>query len=284
MMRMISVRNAFLLFVVAALAGCGGDSPDSETTSTDGSSTDAPSDPTESSDMTPAISDDQYYAIDTSYGRMVVGLYDDTPKHRDNFEKLVEDGFYDGTTFHRVIAGFMIQGGDPNSKDDDPMNDGQGGPGYQIDAEIKPNLYHVRGALAAARQGDQVNPERKSSGSQFYIVHGGQPVPGAQLDAFVEQMRQRVDSTYTLTEDARRAYTSGGGAPSLDTQYTVFGRLVEGFDVLDSIATVQTMRTEAAEAGEPTPRHPLTDRPPEDIEMTVTKLENYTPPAEEPGL
>lgn len=281
MMPLTAIRNAFLLLFVVAIAGCGGDTPDADAPATDAQS-DSSSDSPDSSDMQPTISDDQYYAIDTSFGRMVIALYDDTPKHRDNFEKLVEEGFYDGTTFHRVIAGFMVQGGDPNSKDDDPMNDGQGGPGYQVDAEIQPDLYHVRGAVAAARQPDQVNPERKSSGSQFYIVHGGQPIPSAQLDQIEAQMQQQVDSTYSIDADARETYTSEGGYPPLDTQYTVFGRLVEGFDVLDSIATVQTMRVEAAARGEAPPRNPMTDRPPEDIEMTVTKLEDYQPPASQP--
>ena len=113
-----------------------------------------------------------FYEIETRLGTMIVGLYDQTPRHRDNFRTLVEEGFYNGTSFHRVIAGFMAQGGDPNSKDDDPMNDGQGGPGYTIEAEFRDGLFHRKGALSAARQGDQVNPERRSSGSQFYIVHG----------------------------------------------------------------------------------------------------------------
>lgn len=275
-MHMPPIRTAILTLVVAALAGCGGESATPDASSGEGSSTE----PSETTEMTPTIADDSYYAIDTSFGRMVIGLYDDTPKHRDNFKKLVEESFYDGTTFHRVMSGFMIQGGDPNSKDDDPMNDGQGGPGYRIDAEIKPHLYHVRGAVAAARTGDQFNPERMSSGSQFYIVHGSGPFSGAEMDGYVQQIQQRVDSTYTLTEEARHTYMSEGGYPPLDTQYTVFGQLVEGFDVLDEIASVRTMRAEAVAAGQRPPQHPLTDRPPEEIEMTVTKLENYTPPSE----
>ena len=99
-----------------------------------------------------------YYEIHTPLGRMVVRLYDETPLHRDNFKRLVATGFYDSTTFHRVIDGFVIQGGDPNSKDADPSNDGTGGPGYTLPAEIRPGLFHRRGALASARQGDEVNP------------------------------------------------------------------------------------------------------------------------------
>jgi hypothetical protein len=105
-----------------------------------------------------------FYAIETPMGRMVVRLYDETPLHRDNFKRLAADSAYDGTTFHRIIQGFMIQGGDPNSRDDDPYNDGMGDPGYTVPAEIRPARYHKRGALAAARQGDPVNPERRSAG------------------------------------------------------------------------------------------------------------------------
>ncbi len=138
--------------------------------------------------------------ISTKHGDMIVWLYDETPKHKENFLKLAREGYYDGTTFHRVIPGFMIQGGDPNSKDGNPATDGQGGPDYKIDAEFNENLRHRQGALAAARQGDQVNPERKSSGSQFYIVHPEQ------------------------------------GTAQLDGAYTVFGDLIKGHDVVDKIA------------------------------------------------
>src|SRR3712207_5752477 len=113
---------------------------------------------------------DAVVTISTSFGQIVAVLYDQTPRHKENFLKLAKDGFYNNTTFHRIIPNFMIQGGDINSKDDDKTNDGAGDVGYQIPAEIKPELKHVRGALAAARQGDMVNPERASSGSQFYIV------------------------------------------------------------------------------------------------------------------
>ena len=111
--------------------------------------------------------------IKTTEGDITVRLYDETPLHRDNFIKLVNEGYYNGTLFHRVIKDFMIQGGDPNSRGAAPGKQlGTGGPDYTIEAEIKPNLIHKRGALAAARQGDEVNPERRSSGSQFYIVWG----------------------------------------------------------------------------------------------------------------
>lgn len=222
--------------------------------------------------MTPTVSDSNYYAIDTPKGRMVVALYDDTPGHRDNFKKLAGEDFYDGTAFHRVIQGFMIQGGDPNSKDDDPMNDGQGGPGYTLEAEIKPYLFNRRGALVAARMPDQVNPERRSSGSQFYIVHGGSPIEEGMLARMQMGVSQSIGEAFEFSEEAREAYMTEGGAPWLDRQYTVFGELVEGFDVLDSIATVSTPRARG-EQGNPA----LADRPAEPITMSVEHLPDYDP-------
>lgn len=139
--------------------------------------------------------------ITTDFGTMHAILYDETKKHKNNFIKLANEGFYNGTTFHRIVKGFMIQGGDPNSKDDIPTNDGQGGPGYTIPAEILPKYKHTKGAIAAARLGDQQNPQRASSGSQFYIVH------------------------------------DRNGAKNLDGQYTVFGHLVDGYETLDEIAS-----------------------------------------------
>ncbi len=145
---------------------------------------------------------DTIVVIETSYGSMRLQLYRETPQHRANFFKLAREGFFDGTTFHRVVPGFVIQGGDPNSKDADPNNDGLGGPGYTIPAEIRPGLKHERGAVGAARTGDAVNPTRASSGSQFYIV------------------------------------VAEKGTPFLDGSYTVFGRVLEGMSVADSIAGV----------------------------------------------
>ncbi|MEE1222156.1 MAG: peptidylprolyl isomerase, partial [Bacteroidaceae bacterium] len=129
--------------------------------------------------------------IITPKGDILVRLYDETPLHRDNFIKLVREGYYNGTLFHRVIKDFMIQGGDPDSKGApaDKML-GMGGPGYTIDAEILPTLCHKRGALAAARQGDEVNPERRSSGSQFYIVWGQVFNPG-QMNQLSKQLRMQ---------------------------------------------------------------------------------------------
>ena len=172
--------------------------------------------------------------ITTPYGKMLVQLSDQTPKHRDNFIKLVEEGFYEDLIFHRVIDGFMLQGGDPNSKNAAPGTQlGSGGPGYTIDAEITPELAHVKGALAAARLGDQMNPTKASSGSQFYIV-SGRPV--------TEQDLKRTESSKNLRydPDTREAYVERGGVPFLDAEYTVFGHVVEGMDVIDKIAAAKT--------------------------------------------
>jgi peptidyl-prolyl cis-trans isomerase B (cyclophilin B) len=169
----------------------------------------------------------------TSAGDITVVLYDDTPIHRDNFIKLVNEKFYDGTLFHRVIPQFMIQAGDPGSKDAKPgVQLGSGGPGYTIPAEMKPNHYHKKGVLAAARQGDQVNPKRASSGSQFYIVVG-QPIPVASLNQ-MEQSGQHPK----FTEEQRKVYSTTGGTPHLDYQYTVFGEVTEGLDIVDKISKV----------------------------------------------
>jgi len=186
--------------------------------------------------------------IQTPYGDMLVQLFDETPQHRDNFFKLAEEGFYDELLFHRVIDGFMIQGGDPNSKGAPAnANLGSGGPGYMIDAEIQENLIHIKGALAAARTGDQVNPERRSSGSQFYIVHG-KPTSERTL----EGIEMRVGFNYTEYE--KSLYNGKDGAPFLDRQYTIFGQVIEGLDVIDQIAIVQTNRS---------------DRPLEDVAMKI---------------
>ncbi|MBX7152085.1 peptidylprolyl isomerase [bacterium] len=173
--------------------------------------------------------------IETKFGKIVLSLYEqDAPKHVANFKKLIQSGFYNGTTFHRVIQNFMIQGGDPNSKDNDPMNDGMGGTGYTIPAEIK--HYHKRGALAAARQSDQVNPTKASSGCQFYIVQNG-PMTLDQLKRLEMRMREQKPN-FTLTQDQIDIYTALGGSPFLDNDYTVFGETVMGLDVIDQIAAV----------------------------------------------
>lgn len=171
--------------------------------------------------------------ISTDYGTMVVELYDATPLHRDNFIKLAEEGYFNGLLFHRVIDGFMIQGGDPNSKNapaGTPL--GSGGPGYQIPAEFVDSLVHIKGALAAARMGDGVNPEKKSSGSQFYIVQGS-----VVDDRTLDMLQSRKGIPYS--EEQRKAYKEIGGTPMLDRDYTVFGRVTSGLEVIDLIAKVQ---------------------------------------------
>ena len=224
-------------------------------------------------------------SIETSYGKITFKLYPETSKHRENFIKLVDKGFYNGLLFHRVIAGFMVQGGDPQSKMAKSSEMlGSGDVGYTVPAEfIYPRYYHKRGALAAAREGDQVNPLKASSGCQFYIVQGKTLSPD-ELDALegknkkkLEQkivkeitdlkqaelnkyrsehnlsklnnlqsailkqveLRLKIDTTYKFTKKQRVDYEKIGGAPHLDGNYTVFGEVVEGMDVIDKIAAVE---------------------------------------------
>lgn len=177
--------------------------------------------------------------IETSLGNMVIELYNETPIHRDNFLKLAGEGFYDGTLFHRVISGFMAQGGDPKSKGAAPgALLGNGDPGYTLESEIDPAFIHTKGALAAARQGDQTNPQRRSSGSQFYIVQGRDVSPQS-LQQIVNSKRGIMLQPYSYTPDQIAAYGELGGTPHLDMQYTVFGRIVEGMDVLDAICALR---------------------------------------------
>jgi len=233
-------------------------------------------------------------------GDIVVRLYDETPIHRDNFVKLAKEGYYDGTLFHRVIKNFMIQGGDPDSKGATAGKMlGVGGPDYTLQAEIQDGLFHKRGALAAARQGDEVNPERRSSGSQFYIVWG-QVYNENQLRQFSKQLRmQKVQDVFHalasdhraeimqmrreknraglqelqdklvaeaesqvgsdgLTENQMKLYSTIGGTPHLDGQYTVFGEVEEGLDVVELIQGSATGRA---------------DRPLDDIEMRMVVIE-----------
>ena len=238
--------------------------------------------------------------IETTLGDIIVRLYDETPIHRDNFVKLVKEGYYDGTLFHRVIKDFMIQGGDPDSKGA-PAGKmlGVGGPDYTLEAEIKDNLYHKRGALAAARQGDEVNPERRSSGSQFYIVWGqvykenllnqlGKQIRMQKVqDAFndlakarreeIMQMRRERNRAglqelqdqliaeaenkvgkQGLTDEQMQLYSTVGGTPHLDGQYTVFGEVEEGLNVVEQIQNTATGRA---------------DRPTNDIDMRMTIID-----------
>lgn len=223
--------------------------------------------------------------LQTNLGDITLRLYDETPQHRDNFLRLVREGYYNGTLFHRVIRDFMVQGGDPDSVNAPAGKRlGVGGPDYTLEAEIHPALFHKRGALAAARQGDEVNPERRSSGSQFYIVWG-QVYNDGQLRQMGKQLEmQRLQSIFqalaadhraeilqlrrdrnrtglqelqdrlaaeaetkakaldpVLTEAQMEAYSSVGGTPHLDGQYTVFGEVVEGLDIVDRIQQVETL-------------------------------------------
>ncbi|MBN2638404.1 MAG: peptidylprolyl isomerase [Bacteroidales bacterium] len=163
--------------------------------------------------------------IHTKFGDITAVLFNDTPKHRDNFIKLIKEGWFNGSPFHRVIKDFMIQGGG--------NKDGRQDPGYTIPAEILPNHFHQKGALAAARMGDQVNPEKRSSGSQFYIVQG-QRVNDAYLD------NVSAHTGHHFTAEQKEVYKTIGGTPHLDGGYTVFGQVVDGFDVIDKIASVKT--------------------------------------------
>ncbi|MEY3050704.1 MAG: hypothetical protein RLY31_489 [Bacteroidota bacterium] len=186
--------------------------------------------------------------IQTPLGNMTAVLYDATPIHRDNFEKLTEKGFFNELLFHRVIPGFMIQGGDPNSRKagaNQPL--GSGGPGYSLPFEPVDSLVHVKGALSAARLGDDVNPEKASSGSQFFIVHGQTLQPSSLRDV---EARKGI----RYTPDQRAKYLEYGGTPHLDGEYTVFGQIINGFDVLDRIADLPTNTL---------------DRPLQDVKMTI---------------
>lgn len=172
--------------------------------------------------------------LTTTEGVLLIKLYNETPQHRDNMMKLVNEGYYDGLLFHRIIKDFMVQGGDPNSKGSQAGQAlGQGGPGYTIPAELVDSLIHKKGALAAARLGDQANPQKASSGSQFYIVHGRRfnegELKGIAQRSGIKYSQEQIDTYGTL-----------GGTPHLDGGYTVFGEVVTGFDVLDTIATART--------------------------------------------
>ena len=181
----------------------------------------------------PLASPEQLIKIETIMGTMIAKLYNETPAHRDNMIKLIEEGFYDGQLFHRVIKDFMIQGGDPHSVGAQKgQRLGTGGPGYTLPAEFVEHLVHKKGALSAARQGDHANPEKRSSGSQFYIVQGKVLPP--------EELNLMAKRGLALSIDVAKMYTTTGGTPHLDGSYTVFGEVIEGIDVLDRIAESQT--------------------------------------------
>ncbi|MFK7948153.1 MAG: peptidylprolyl isomerase [Saprospiraceae bacterium] len=175
--------------------------------------------------------------IETEFGVMKAELFNYTPKHRDNFIKLAEEGYYDGTLFHRVMQGFMAQGGDPDSKNATPDQIlGRGELDYTLEAEIVPGAYHYKGALAAARQPDRVNPNKVSSACQFYIVHGA-PHTSQQLQQYVNQKAQK-GIRLTYTQNQVDFYNTQGGTPILDMDYTVFGQVIEGIHIIDKLAAV----------------------------------------------
>lgn len=186
--------------------------------------------------------------IKTSMGDITIALYNETPQHRDNFIKLVKEGYYDGVLFHRIIQGFMIQTGDPDSKTAKPgQRLGMGGPEYRIPAEFVPTLFHQRGAVAAARDN---NPAKASSGSQFYIVDGK-----TYDESYLNMISQRTGKTFT--EEQKHVYSTVGGAPFLDGDYTVFGEVVSGMIIVDKIAAQQK---------------DANDRPLEDIKIISAKV------------
>lgn len=190
----------------------------------------------------------------TTEGNIVLRLSDSTPEHRDNFLRLVKSHYLDSVLFHRVIKGFMIQAGDPASiraAARQPL--GNGDPGYTLPAEIVPSLFHKRGALAAARQGDAQNPERRSSGSQFYLVHG-RTFTDRELDS-VEAVRLQGRK---IAPERREYYKTTGGTPQLDGSYTVFGEVMSGQEVVDKIAATPTSTDK--------------DRPLQDVRILDAKL------------
>ncbi len=186
--------------------------------------------------------------IKTTEGTIVVELYNETPVHRDNFIKLVKEKKYDNTLFHRCIRSFMIQGGDPTTRDAKPGERvGTGDIGYTLPAEIKNQFVHLKGALCAARQGDHINPEKRSSGCQFYIVQG-QPQSPEQME------RLNAGRLHKYTPEQIEAYTTIGGTPHLDGDYTVFGQVVSGLDVVEKISLMSTDQA---------------DRPLQDVRMSM---------------
>lgn len=205
---------------------------------------------------------DPVVVMETTMGTIKLKLYDETPAHRDNFLKLVEDKTYDGLLFHRVIENFMIQGGDPDSKFAAPGDFlGDGDLDYTVPAEIRidEGIYHRRGVLAAAREGDNVNPERASSACQFYIVWGR-----IHDDESLDMMQRRIDVStggkVKLTDEMRETYKTVGGTPHLDGSYTVFGEVVEGLEVVDAIQKVDTDEN---------------DRPLEDIRIIKARVKRF---------
>jgi cyclophilin family peptidyl-prolyl cis-trans isomerase len=186
----------------------------------------------------PILAKEQLVEITTDYGVMVAKLYNQTPLHRDNFIKLIKQGFYDSLLFHRVIKEFMIQGGDPTSKyaTDTSKVGGGAAPGERIPAEIQTALYHKKGALAAARDG---NPAKASSTCQFYIVQG-KKYDSTQLQATYNSRVKVANPAFSFTDTQKEVYERIGGTPQLDQSYTVFGEVISGLDIIDRIAALPT--------------------------------------------
>ena len=188
----------------------------------------------------PTMAQSRQVMLETTAGNIVVTLYDDTPKHRDNFLKLVNEQFYDSLLFHRVIKNFMIQGGDPTSRHAEPgVMLGNGSLDYTVeseffDAEGRLLHPHQRGAVAMAREGDRSNPERRSGGCQFYIVWG-KTYSTQQLYQIGDKVEEQTDHRVKMTEELLELYRKTGGSPHLDGQYTVFGQVTEGLDVVERI-------------------------------------------------
>jgi len=176
------------------------------------------------------VKNEQLIKMETSKGDMIIKLYNETPAHRDNMIKLIKEGFFQDQLFHRVIKEFMIQGGDPHSKGAEKgQRLGSGGPGYTVPAEFHKDLIHKKGALAAARKGGSANPEKASSGSQFYLVQGRVLSPEE-----IDFLKQRGVASFT--EESAEIYQTLGGTPHLDGSYTIFGEVVKGLEIIDSIA------------------------------------------------
>lgn len=238
-------------FAVAVLSSASGCNSNADTTSAE---VDATENKVENTVETPEATDETTteakvptgttkVKISTPKGDMIVMLYDDTPIHRDNFVKLVNEGFYNDLLWHRVIENFMIQGGDPESRGaglDKRL--GSGGPGYLLENEIQDHIYHKKGALSAARTGGPGNPTKKSSGSQFYVVQG-QKTPATTMLQMEKRknMQRSPDNQYKYSDQALSDYEVLGGTPHLDSDYTVFGEVIEGLWVVDSIAAVKTL-------------------------------------------
>ena len=185
---------------------------------------------------------EKHVFLETTLGTIELKLYDETPLHRDNFLSVVQSGAYDSLLFHRVIRDFMIQGGDPDSRHAAPgVELGEGDLPYTVPAEfrLEEGIFHRRGVLAAAREGDDVNPEQRSSAMQFYIVWG-RIFDDAGLDKIQQRLDQRTDGRVKLTPEMREVYKTVGGTPHLDGQYTVFGEVVSGLDVVNAIQQAAT--------------------------------------------